>query len=158
MAVEIERKFLVDHSLWQTFKSTNRLEGIPFKQGYLSEGQATVRVRIKGDTGAITVKGKTVGLSRLEFEYEVPLADADEMLTELCNKPLIDKHRYFYREGDFTWEVDEFHGENEGLILAEIELPAEDAEFNHPEWLREDVSGDGRYYNVSLTKKPFSAW
>lgn len=158
MAVEIERKFLVDHAKWQAFKQANELVGMPFKQGYLSEGSATVRVRIKGETGVMTVKGKTVGLSRLEYEYEIPTADAEEMLEALCKKPLIDKHRYFYQDGDLTWEIDEFHADNDGLIVAEIELPSEDASYSKPDWLLEEVSNDSRYYNVNLAKHPFSAW
>ncbi|PIE41684.1 MAG: adenylate cyclase [Gammaproteobacteria bacterium] len=158
MAVEIERKFLVDHSLWQEFKQASQLQGVLFRQGYLSDGPVTVRVRIKGDQGVLTVKGKTVGLSRLEFEYDIPAVDAAQMLDELCDKPLIEKQRYFVQDGDLIWEVDEFHGENQGLIVAELELPSEDTTFAAPKWLKEEVSQDYRYFNVNLAKHPFTTW
>jgi CYTH domain-containing protein len=130
-----------------------------FRQGYLAEGESTVRVRVQGDKGMLTIKGKTRGLSRLEFEYAIPLQDAEHMLDELCGKPLIEKHRYLYQaaNGD-TWEVDEFHGENEGLIVAEIELPSEAAAYEKPEWLGEEVSHDSRYFNVNLAKHPYRHW
>ncbi|MCG8671088.1 MAG: CYTH domain-containing protein [Pseudomonadales bacterium] len=158
MAVEIERKFLVDHEQWAEFKQANGIQGKAFRQGYLSEGQATVRIRIKGEKGIITVKGKTVGLSRLEFEYEIPTDDAEQMLDELCAKPLVDKHRYLVEQDGLTWEVDEFHGENQGLIVAEIELASEDATYTKPAWITEEVSHDQRYFNVNLAKHPFSRW
>ncbi|MCG8312430.1 MAG: CYTH domain-containing protein [Pseudomonadales bacterium] len=158
MAVEIERKFLVDPDLWQTFKETHQIEGQKFCQGYLSNGGATVRVRIKGDTGWLTIKGKTKGLSRLEYEYPIPLRDAEEMLNQMCGKPLIEKHRYIHKTETGVWEVDEFHGENQGLLIAEIELPSEDASFDKPQWVLADVSHDDRYFNASLAKHPFSQW
>lgn len=158
MAVEIEKKFLVDHDKWKTFKDQQSLVGEPFRQGYLSEGDATVRARIKGQKGVLTIKGKTKGLTRLEFEYEVPRADAEQMLDELCAKPLIEKHRYLVEQGEFTWEVDEFHGDNDGLIVAEIELPSEDTQHALPDWITQEVSGDSRYYNVNLGKHPYKLW
>ncbi|MDX1694575.1 MAG: CYTH domain-containing protein [Ketobacteraceae bacterium] len=159
MAVEIERKFLVNASKWQEFRDAQQLEGVMFRQGYLAEGESTVRVRLEGDKGRLTIKGKTRGLSRLEFEYPIPAEDAEQLLDALCGKPLIEKHRYVYRSpaGD-TWEVDEFHGENRGLIVAEIELPSESASFERPDWLAEEVSHDDRYFNVNLAKHPFTRW
>ena len=152
MAKEIERKFLVKDS-WQPQSA-----GIKIAQGYLSTvPERTVRVRIKGDKGYLTIKGKNVGVSRAEYEYEIPRQDAEEML-QLAEQPILVKTRYLEQQGSFTWEVDVFAGENQGLVVAEIELPAEDAEFSRPAWLGQEVSGDVRYYNANLIKKPFSLW
>ncbi len=152
MAKEIERKFLVKDS-WQP-----QSEGIKIAQGYLSTvPERTVRVRIKGDKGYLTIKGKNQGISRAEFEYEIPVQDAEELL-QLAEQPILVKTRYLEKQGDFTWEVDVFAGENQGLVVAEIELPAEDAEFSRPAWLGQEVSGDVRYYNANLIKCPFSLW
>ena len=152
MAKEIERKFLVKDS-WQP-QST----GIKIAQGYLSTvPERTVRVRIKGEKGYLTIKGKNVGVSRAEYEYEIPRQDAEEML-QLAEQPILVKTRYLEQQGEFTWEVDVFAGENQGLVVAEIELPAEDAEFSRPAWLGQEVSGDVRYYNANLIKCPFSLW
>ena len=159
MAVEIERKFLVDTQCWQAFRDAQQLVGEGFRQGYLAEGDSTVRVRIKGSSGWLTIKGKTQGLSRLEFEYEIPLTDAEHMLDELSAKPLIEKQRFCYRDDDGNlWEVDEFEGDNAGLIVAEIELPSESAPFKTPAWLGEEVSHDTRYFNVNLAKLPYTRW
>ena len=153
MGKEIERKFLVKNDAWRS------VEGTKYRQGYLnSVKERTVRVRTIDDKGFLTVKGITVGTTRLEYEYEVPASDADEMLTELCEKPLIEKKRYKIPLGGFTFEVDEFFGENEGLIVAEVELESEDQAFDKPEWLGEEVSGDPRYFNSNLIKHPFSKW
>lgn len=152
MAKEIERKFLVKDS-WQPQSA-----GIKIAQGYLSTvPERTVRVRIKGDKGYLTIKGKNVGVSRAEYEYEIPRQDAEEML-QLAEQPILVKTRYLEQQGEFTWEVDVFAGENQGLVVAEIELPAEDAEFSRPAWLGQEVSGDVRYYNANLIKFPFSLW
>lgn len=152
MAKEIERKFLVKDS-WQPQSA-----GIKIAQGYLSTvPERTVRVRIKGDKGYLTIKGKNVGVSRAEYEYEIPRQDAEEML-QLAEQPILVKTRYLEQQGEFTWEVDVFAGENQGLVVAEIELPAEDAEFSRPAWLGQEVSGDVRYYNANLIKIPFSLW
>ena len=152
MAKEIERKFLVKDS-WQPQSS-----GIKIAQGYLSTvPERTVRVRIKGNRGYLTIKGKNQGISRAEFEYEIPVQDAEELL-QLAEQPILVKTRYLEKQGDFTWEVDVFAGENQGLVVAEIELPAEDAEFSRPAWLGQEVSGDVRYYNANLIKCPFSLW
>ena len=152
MAKEIERKFLVKDS-WQPQRA-----GIKIAQGYLSTvPERTVRVRIKGEKGYLTIKGKNVGVSRAEYEYEIPRQDAEEML-QLAEQPILVKTRYLEQQGEFTWEVDVFAGENQGLVVAEIELPAEDAEFSRPAWLGQEVSGDVRYYNANLIKCPFSLW
>ena len=152
MAKEIERKFLVQES-WQP-----RSAGVKSAQGYLSTvPERTVRVRIKGEKGYLTIKGKNEGISRAEFEYEIPLQDAEELL-QLAEQPVLRKRRYLEQHGGSLWEIDVFAGENEGLIVAEIELPEEQAAFTKPDWLGEEVSGDVRYYNANLIKQPFSLW
>lgn len=153
MGTEIERKFLVKEGAWRDAKATR------YRQGYLSTvKERTVRVRTINDKAYLTIKGLTVGASRLEFEYEIPVADAEEMLDSLCEKPLIEKNRYKVDDGTLTWEVDEFFGENEGLIVAEVELQSEDQQFTRPDWVTEEVTSDPRYYNANLIKKPYSRW
>jgi len=150
MGQEIERKFLVKGDAWRVG------EGVPYRQGYLNRTiERTVRVRRVGDKGYLTIKGETHGLSRLEYEYEIPANEAEVLLDLLCEKPLIEKVRYRIPWGELTWEVDEFTGENEGLVLAEIELPSETYTFELPEWIGEEVSGDPRYFNSNLVKNPF---
>ena len=128
-------------------------------QGYLSSHpERVVRVRIAGDTAKLTIKGKTVGISRLELEYDIPVADAQRMLDELCERPLIDKHRFTEDHDGHTWEIDVFHGDNDGLVIAEIELPAEDTPFTKPAWAGAEVSDDPRYYNANLLTRPFKSW
>jgi adenylate cyclase len=152
MAKEIERKFLVKDN-WQP-----QAAGITIAQGYLSTvPERTVRVRIKGDKGYLTIKGKNQGISRAEFEYEIPLADAEELL-KLAEQPILSKVRYLEQHGNRLWEIDVFAGENQGLVVAEVELPDEQAEFSRPDWLGQEVSGDVRYYNANLIKFPFSLW
>ena len=152
MAKEIERKFLVQAS-WKP-----QDEGIKIAQGYLSTvPERTVRVRIKGDKGYLTIKGKNQGISRAEFEYEIPLGDAEELL-KLAEQPILSKTRYLEQHGNRLWEIDVFAGENQGLVVAEVELPDEQAEFSRPDWLGQEVSGDVRYYNANLIKNPFSLW
>lgn len=148
MGIEIERKYLVkDPSFKELSVSKHRLI-----QGYLNrDPYRTVRVRLKDDKGYITVKGKTIGETRLEFEYEIPHEDALELM-ELCESPVIDKTRYIVPFGNFLWEVDEFHGKLDGFTLAEIELPGVDTEFNIPTFIGKDVTGDPRYYNSNLHK------
>ncbi len=154
MAIEIERKFLVKGDQWR-----NLGQGKIYCQGYFPTAQGcTVRVRIIGDQGYLTIKGKTVGNSRSEYEYSIPLLDAQEMLNNLCDRPLIEKTRYKIITDNLTWEVDEFKGENEGLILAEVELTSEDQKIKIPEWIGKEVSGDPKYYNANLVKYPFSQW
>jgi CYTH domain-containing protein len=154
MAQEIERKFLVRREVWKPVGA-----GTPFRQGYLSaHKERVVRVRIAGGEARLTVKGATVGLTRSEFEYAIPVADAAAMLDGLCERPLIEKERHVEVHGGKTWEIDVFHGENEGLVVAELELAAEDEPFSRPAWLGEEVSADPRYANANLARNPFSRW
>jgi adenylate cyclase len=152
MAIEIERKFLVIGNEWRDAPA------VFYSQGYLNRDKTrTVRVRIAGEQAFLTVKGQTEGVSRAEFEYEIPLADARQLLT-LCEQPLIEKYRRKISCAGFVWEVDEFLGENHGLVVAEIELPAEDAMFTLPEWVGEEVTQDARYFNSNLAQHPYSRW
>ncbi len=155
MAQEIERKFLVINDDWRS-----RATAKPYRQGYIATAKIgqSVRVRIAGDTGYLTVKGPAQGLSRVEFEYVIPVNDAQEMLETLCLSPLIEKIRYRLPIDNVVWEIDEFTGENAGLIVAEVELASEDQPFEKPSWLGKEVSGEARYYNASLVKKPYSRW
>lgn len=154
MPKEIERKFLV---ISEKYKELGI--GIPVKQGYLSlSKKRTVRIRISGDKGFLTVKGKSYGATRQEYEYEIPYQDALEMIENQCKKYLIEKLRYEIRFKNNTWEVDEFSGMNKGLVVAEIELEDEEQDFEKPEWVGEEVTGDPRYFNSGLAKKPFSEW
>ena len=154
MAKEIERKYLVVDDAWRS-----RAVGTVFRQGYLSTvKERTVRVRVAGDRGYLTIKGITVGAVRSEFEYEIPRADADQMLDELCEQPLIEKTRYEIEAGELTWEIDEFAGVNEGLIVAEVELEDEAQEIALPDWVGIEVSHDPRYFNANLIAHPFSEW
>lgn len=158
MATEIERKFLLADGVTAADIAARASYASRIAQGYLaSDPKRTVRVRIKGEQGYLTVKGKNDGIARLEFEYPVPLADAEAMLS-LCTAPLIEKTRYLIPQGELVWEVDVFSGDNAGLIVAEIELPAEDFPFDCPEWVGIEVSGDPRYYNSSLQRAPYSTW
>jgi CYTH domain-containing protein len=154
VARELERKFLVTGRDWKGSAAGTRL-----RQGYLSVDPArVVRVRVEGAAAAITVKGLTTGIGRLEFEYSVPVRDADEMLDALCLRPLIDKTRYPIAAGGSLWQVDEFHGDNEGLVLAEIELQSAGQQFAVPSWLGREVSGDPRYFNSNLVSRPYRSW
>jgi len=154
MGIEIERKFLVvDTTPWRDSAPATKLW-----QGYLSTvPERTVRVRIKGDRAMITVKGKTEGATRAEFEYDIPVADANEMMG-LCEQPTIEKTRYKVEHGGYTWDVDIFHGVNEGLLLAEVELESEDEDVPLPAWVGEEVTGDRAYYNANLIARPYSTW
>ena len=154
--IEIERKFLVNSD---AFKN-DALRKNHIAQGYLnSTPERTVRVRIKGDTGYLTIKGKSneTGLSRFEWEKEIPLADAKALLL-LCEKGIIEKNRYEVPVGKHLFEVDEFFGENEGLLLAEVELQSESEFFEKPHWLGDEVTQDQRYYNSYLSKNSFTSW
>ncbi|MDZ7699265.1 MAG: CYTH domain-containing protein [Deltaproteobacteria bacterium] len=154
MGQEIERKFLVRKEKWQP-----EGEGVPYRQGYLStEKTHTVRVRKAGDKGFLTIKGMTEGITRLEFEYEIPVKDAEIMLDTLCEDPLIEKHRHRLEHEGMVWEVDVFMAENEGLVLAEVELESESQEIAFPQWVGPEVSADPRYYNANLVKSPFKDW
>jgi len=155
MGKEIERKFLVKGEYKASASGAVRIV-----QGYLSSvPERTVRVRVKGDRGFITVKGigSRSGLSRFEWEKEIPVEDAEGLL-ELCEAGVIDKTRHIVEYGEHLFEVDEFHGENEGLTVAEIELSSEDEEFGRPRWLGEEVTGDARYYNSYISMHPYSTW
>jgi len=154
MGVEIEKKFLVVGDDWR-----KQAAGTTYRQGYLTSGDGcTVRIRMAGERGYLTIKGPNVGAVRSEYEYEIPAAEAGEMLENLCRKPLIEKRRYRIPVGNHVWEVDEFFGENAGLIIAEIELRREGEDFVKPPWAGIEVTGDPRYYNASLVKYPFSKW
>ena len=153
MPNEIERKFLVRGDAW-------RGQGVPERigQGYLrTAGPATVRVRIAGDRGFLTIKGPTRGISRSEFEYQIPLPDARALLDTLCDRQ-IEKLRHRIRAGAHTWEVDEFQGDNAGLVVAEIELASEDEPFERPAWVGDEVTADPRYRNSALARRPFRTW
>lgn len=154
--VEIERKFLVLSDSYKKEAATQKR----IVQGYLnSNPERTVRVRIKGDQGFLTIKGKSndAGTIRMEWEKEIPLSDAEQLLT-LCEKGAIDKIRYEIKSGIHTFEVDEFFGDNEGLTVAEIELSDENEAFEKPSWLGKEVTGDQRYYNSQLSNNPFKSW
>ena len=152
MAREIERKFLVKEGAWREAKATT------YRQGYLNSAkERIVRVRTIKNKGYLTIKGITVGASRMEFEYEIPRRDADKLL-DICEKPLIEKTRYKVEEGGFVWEIDEFFGVNQGLIVAEVELESEDQRFPKPHWVGEEVTGDPRYFNSNLIKNPYTKW
>jgi len=152
MAREIERKFLIKGSAWR------RAGAMRLRQGYLSSAKGrTVRVRTVGDKAYLTIKGMAVGATRPEYEYEIPYEDAKELLN-LCETPLIEKDRYRVEEGGVVWEIDEFFGENQGLIIAEVELESEDQPFTKPVWVGEEVTGDPRYFNSNLVKKPYTKW
>lgn len=154
MGKEIERKFLVKGNAWQ-----NLAEGTFYRQGYLSTvKERTVRVRTVGDKGYLTIKGIMVNATRAEYEYAIPVEDANEMLNTLCEQPLIEKRRYTINSGGLTWEIDEFTAENQGLIVAEVELNEVDQAIDLPEWIGEEVTGDPRYFNASLVAHPYSKW
>ena len=156
MALEIERKFLVidDSYKHEAFSKSH------IQQGYIcSERGRTVRIRIRNERAYITIKGPSLngGLSRYEFEQEIPLDDARKLLT-LCDPGIIDKTRWLVKAGNHTFEVDEFHGDNDGLVVAEVELSAEDEAFEKPHFIGKEVTGDRRYYNSQLRRSPFKTW
>ena len=154
MPKEIERKFLLKNDSWRGQDTGKR-----YRQGYLSTvKERTVRVRTAADKGFVTIKGITVGASRSEYEYEIPAADANEMLDRLCERPLIEKTRYRISHAGLVWEVDEFEGENRGLITAEVELKDERQSVTPPDWIGKEVTGDPRYFNANLVAKPFTTW
>lgn len=162
MGIEIERKYLVKQAEWRSHKASLQSQfpdlGKKYCQGYIpTNNETTVRVRIIGDRGYITIKGQTRGHTRSEFEYPIPVEDAREMLATLCVKPLIEKVRYKIDFGNLIWEVDEFLGDNEGLIIAEVELKNEDEQIDIPYWIEREVR-DKKYYNSYLAKHPYSQW
>jgi adenylate cyclase len=155
MGKEIEHKFTVVNDSWkQTVTRSAR-----FRQGYMgTDEKASVRIRLEDDKANINIKSATLGIQRMEYEYQIPVDDANEMLNSLCHKPIIEKTRYFVPYKGKTWEVDVFEGDNDGLVVAEIELNDENESFELPEWAGEDVSHDTRYYNVCLVKHPYKDW
>ena len=153
MALEIERKFLVNENTWRNG------QGTMYRQGYLnSDENRNVRVRVIDDRGYLTVKGISQGATRVEYEYEIPKPEADAMLDNLCEQPLIIKKRFKIAFKGFVWEVDEFLDENQGLIIAELELESETQTFIKPEWIGEEVTGDPKYFNSNLIHRPYSKW
>jgi adenylate cyclase len=154
MAVEIERKFLVD------LEKLGVLENGTFiKQAYIATADKTaVRLRLKGEAAYLTLKGANNGISRSEFEYAIPAEDAKAIMDELCTGPAIEKTRYLIEHASHTWELDIFYGDNDGLVVAEIELSSETESFEKPDWALEEVSGDPKYYNSSLLNNPFKQW
>lgn len=157
MATEIERKFLVIGDSWK--RDVARSEAL--RQGYLSASErqrCSVRVRIQGDEAFLNIKEAVMGRERLEFDYGIPVEDAVEMLERLAAGPVLDKTRHIIEDGDATWEIDVFHGENAGLVVAEIELDEIDASIPQPDWLGREVTDLKRYYNVSLVEYPYSRW
>lgn len=154
MGEEIERKFLVGDGAWRALA-----EPVHFRQGYLSDHpERTVRVRTAGGRSWLTVKGVSHGVTRREYEYEIPADDARQMLDELCLRPILEKRRSRIQHDDLVWEVDEFLGENAGLIVAEVEVETPDQRISLPAWIAEEVTGDVRYFNSSLIKNPYSRW
>lgn len=153
MNIEIERKFLLKNDNWR-----DGAVGVHYKQAYLNEkGDNTVRVRIEGEKAKLTIKGKSSNISRLEFEYDIPMADAEALFT-LAKTPIVEKYRYKIMYAGNCWEVDEFLGMNRGLVVAEIELESETQSFEKPDWIGMEVSGDKRYTNANLARKPYCEW
>ncbi len=155
MPIEIERKFLLASDAWRDeVKYSHRI-----RQGYMGEiDKASVRIRVQGDKANINIKSATLSMRRMEYEYAIPLDEAEEMLDQLCKQPQVDKTRFIVEQGKHKWEIDEFYGDNEGLIVAEIELSDEEEAFEKPHWIGEEVTEDPRYYNVNLIKHPYKNW
>ncbi len=154
VAKEVERKYIVKD---ESFKKIS--QSVLYKQGYLSvNADAVVRIRVIGRRAYITIKGRGTGITRTEYEYEIPDSDANEMLDTLCQKPIIQKYRYKVPHEGFIWEVDEFIGENEGLVVAEIELEDEKQVFTEPDFVGAEVTHDARYYNSNLVNNPYKNW
>lgn len=155
MALEIEHKFLLANNEWRNHIKRS----IKYRQGYLSSlPTSSIRIRVSDNHAWLNIKSATIGAQRHEYEYEIPLADAEELLNTLCKRPLIEKTRHFVEDNNNLWEIDEFEGENEGLIVAEIELEKTGASFVKPGWLGAEVTGDLRYYNNNLVLHPYSEW
>ncbi len=155
VATEIERKFLLRDDSWRADADA----GSVMRQGYLiGARRASVRVRISGERAHLNIKSATLGIERQEYEVEIPLTDAEELLDTLCERPLIEKTRYHVRHDRHTWEIDVFSGDNAGLVVAEIELGSADEAFEKPAWLGQEVSHDKRYYNVCLVTHPYQDW
>ena len=155
MPIETEHKYLINHELWQQIIPN---KSVQIKQAYLlTEPNKTIRIRTAGNAGFITIKGKTIGASRPEFEYEIPIEEANQLIESFCSE-LIEKTRYYVVHENRTWEVDVFEGMNVGLIVAEIELDDEDEEYKKPNWVTRNVTDDRRYANSNLSLKPFTTW
>jgi adenylate cyclase len=155
MAIEIEHKFLIKNSSWRQHINSS----VGYRQGYMTtESNVSVRVRISDDKAWLNIKSAVKGSQRDEYEYQIPLPDGHEMINNLCRKPLIEKTRHFIKIDQHTWEIDEFEGDNAGLIVAEIELSRADETFSQPQWLGDEVTDDIRYYNNSLSLKPYKNW
>ncbi len=155
MALEIEHKFLLATAQWREQVS----HSVMYKQGYLSaQPTSSIRVRISDNHAWLNIKSATIGTQRQEFEYDIPLSDAQEMLETLCARPIIEKTRHFVTVDQHIWEIDEFFGDNAGLIVAEIELNALDEAFTKPDWLGAEVTHDLRYYNNNLAREPYKNW
>ena len=155
MPIEIERKFLMANDDWRQHVSASHR----IRQGYMGEiDKASVRIRVQGDKANINIKSATLEMRRMEYEYAIPLDEALEMLETLCKQPQVDKTRYLVEQGKHTWEIDEFYGDNAGLIVAEIELSDEAEVFDKPAWIGEEVTQDPRYYNVNLINHPYKQW
>lgn len=155
MAIEIEHKFLLASDDWRSHIQ----KSVKYKQGYLSSQQtSSIRVRIADNQAWLNIKSATIGTKRQEFEYEIPLPDAEEIINTLCCKPLIEKTRHFVPHDENLWEIDEFEGVNKGLVVAEIELPEVGKSFAKPRWLGAEVTHELRYYNNNLAIKPYNKW
>lgn len=155
MPVEIERKFLVVGGEWRQ----QAARSLRLRQGYLNRAQdCSIRVRCDGERGWLNIKGVTIGAQRREYEYEIPLEEAEELLNDFTQGPLVEKTRFFIEAGDHVWEVDEFEGDNAGLVVAEIELEDPDEVFERPVWLGAEVTDDVRYYNTQLAHHPYRDW
>ena len=154
MAIEIERKFLVKERPFDMAKRSLKIN-----QGYiLNEKSKVIRVREKGDDYFLTIKGNNIGISRLEYDFPISKDDAEELIIHFCKTTLIEKTRHYVEHKGHTWEVDEFHGTNDGLIVAEIELESEDEKFEIPNWIGKEVTQDERYYNMNLAVHPYTSW
>jgi adenylate cyclase len=154
MGTEIERKFLIKNGNWRGLGTA-----VELKQGYLSSHpDRIVRVRVEGNEAKLTIKGRASGATRGEWEYAIPLQDANHLLVALCERPLIEKRRHRIPYGGMLWEVDEFFGDNAGLVLAEIELESEEQKFHKPDWIGEEVTHDPRYFNSNLLRHPYNCW
>jgi len=154
MAIEIERKFLVKEKPFSIAKRSLKIN-----QGYIiNEKSKVIRVREKGDDYFLTIKGNNIGISRLEYDFPISKEDAKELIFHFCKTTLIEKTRHYIEHKGHTWEVDEFHGKNNGLIVAEIELESEDEKFEIPDWVGEEVTQDDRYYNMNLAIHPYTSW
>lgn len=157
MAVEIERKFLVKDDSWRSAVSSRAFYSQSYAH-FTEHPDATFRIRIVGKKGFLSLKGPVSGCSRSEFEYEIPLADAESMLSEFCSSGRVEKYRSIVFHAGNRWEIDEFEGDNRGLIVAELELQSQDEAFQKPSWLGLEVTGDFRYFNSALLRNPYKNW